>query len=494
MTDYRKYYDNCDSSISLCNLELKDPIKRHNTFKAPSTFNFLNIEHAFDNQIDWNFNVYGKLWTYNLNYFDFINQNEIQKKDALQLIRNYVQSESTLKDGKEPYPVSLRLINWLKFLQINKIDDQEINGFVLGDLKNLADNLEYHLQGNHLLENAFALTIGGHCLKLDKFYKKGKSLLINQLAKQICNDGAHYELSPMYHQIILYRLLDTINFLGKENAKELLPIADKMLSWLDNITFKDGDIPMLSDSAPGIAPTSSDPFDYAKRLGINYTPIRLSDSGLRYYNKGDYECIVDGGGLGPEYHTGHGHSDAGTFIMKYKGDHVVVDTGISTYEENERRLLEKSVLSHNTTHPKDVEPSEMWKSFRVARRERVFIKNECEKSVEIERNLPYKNKDKCIRSFTFEDHQIKIFDHCETNRSEKTFYAYIHFAPNVKVNLLEDGVIDFKYMSIKISGANQISKASYLKANGYNNLVESNKLIIEFEDKLKTEINFKTVH
>ena len=34
------------------------------------------------------------------------------------------------------------------------------------------------------------------------FYKKSKLLILEQLNEQILNDGAHFELSPMYHKII----------------------------------------------------------------------------------------------------------------------------------------------------------------------------------------------------------------------------------------------------------------------------------------------------
>ena len=41
-----------------------------------NTFLFLNKSKSFD-KIDWNFPNYGKLWTYNLNYFDFLNQAQL---------------------------------------------------------------------------------------------------------------------------------------------------------------------------------------------------------------------------------------------------------------------------------------------------------------------------------------------------------------------------------------------------------------------------------
>ena len=79
-------------------------------------FTFLNIPYNFSNQIDWNYTEYGKLWTYNLNYFDFLNQEGMSKVIGIDLINDYIKNDKTLKDGKEPYPISLRGINWVKFL------------------------------------------------------------------------------------------------------------------------------------------------------------------------------------------------------------------------------------------------------------------------------------------------------------------------------------------------------------------------------------------
>jgi hypothetical protein len=38
------------------------------------TFTFLNKSITFSNGIDWDYMDNGKLWAYNLNYFDFLNQ------------------------------------------------------------------------------------------------------------------------------------------------------------------------------------------------------------------------------------------------------------------------------------------------------------------------------------------------------------------------------------------------------------------------------------
>ena len=106
-------------------LNLSQGITTPNSYNS-GVFIFLNLEYKFE-EIDWNYSAYGKLWTYNLNYFDFLSQENISKEDGLNLIYNYINSESHLKVGLEPYPISLRLINWIKFISKHQIQDEKID-------------------------------------------------------------------------------------------------------------------------------------------------------------------------------------------------------------------------------------------------------------------------------------------------------------------------------------------------------------------------------
>src|SRR5690554_5405054 len=47
-------------------------LENNKSFLGESIFSFLNLTHDFKSDIDWNYSKYGKLWTYNLNYFDFL--------------------------------------------------------------------------------------------------------------------------------------------------------------------------------------------------------------------------------------------------------------------------------------------------------------------------------------------------------------------------------------------------------------------------------------
>ena len=275
-------------------LEWESPLQYQNSWQEDNRFVFLNLEKSFDT-IDWNFSEYGKLWTYNLTYFEFLNQNGISKEEGLGLINDFIEKKDSLKDALEPYPLSLRGMNWVKFLSGNSIQDPEINTFLFNDYQRLVDNLEYHLLGNHLLENGFALLFGAVYFKNEKYYQEGVQIIKSELKEQILNDGAHFELSPMYHQIILHRTLDSIQLLKlnpwkKDGLLEFLNTkASLMLGWLQTITYKNGDIPMVNDAAHGIAPSSKELFAYAKHLGLTWTKAALKASGYRKWSSKWFE-------------------------------------------------------------------------------------------------------------------------------------------------------------------------------------------------------------
>ncbi len=97
-----------------------------------------------------------------------------------------------------------------------------------------------------LLENAFSLLFGAYYFQDEELYLKAKKILKDELKEQILKDGAHFELSPMYHQIMLLRVLDCINLVQNNNWKnhELLELfiskAEIMLGWLNTITYENG--------------------------------------------------------------------------------------------------------------------------------------------------------------------------------------------------------------------------------------------------------------
>ena len=174
-----KTFQNFNRSIdSVQTLKFNQFLIHSNFSFSNNSFTFLNRTKKF-NKINWNFLDYGKLWNYNLNYFSYLDS--IDKKQGLTLINDYIHFYNQNKNNIEPYPTSLRLMNWIKFLSKNNINDSFINDTIASDSEYLYNNIEYHLMGNHILENAFALLFGSHYFKDYRIYKRAKNLLETEL-------------------------------------------------------------------------------------------------------------------------------------------------------------------------------------------------------------------------------------------------------------------------------------------------------------------------
>ena len=466
-------------------------------FKKENSFTFLNISHSFSDKINWNFNQFGKLWTYNLNYFDFLNQENISKETGLLLIQDFIENDDLLKDGKEPYPISLRGINWVKFLSNNQVKDELINNTLYFHYCILFKNLEYHLLGNHLLENAFSLLFGAYYFQDEKLYNKSYDLLISELNEQVLKDGAHFELSPMYHQIILSRVLDSIQLikLNSEWKKDDLTSfleqkASLMISWLCNITYKSGEIPMVNDATFNIAPNSKKIFSYAKHLGINSQYIPLSDSGYRKITSDIYELFIDVGNVGPDYQPAHAHSDSFNFELIKGGNPIFVDSGISTYEKNNKRQQERSTSSHNTVEISSQNQTQVWGGFRVALRAKIINLKEDDLCISATHD-GYKRKDfEHQRVFEWSDYDITIRDGLNKSSLNKA-QAHFHLHSSIIKPILKNDKVILSDRSISISfiGHSKIKLTSYDLSLGFNKTNKAFKLIIDFDKNLKTLID-----
>lgn len=474
-------------------------ISTANSFTS-NRFTFLNLSHEFEESIDWNFPDFGKLWTYNLNYFDYLNQTAITKAEGLRLINEFIKDIALLKDALEPFPLSLRGMNWIKFIIRYDIKEQIIDDCLYAQYLILMDNLEYHLLGNHLLENGFSLLFGAYYFQEERFYTKAKVILIDELNEQILADGAHFELSPMYHQIMLFRLLDCINLLQNNHWKKdgLLSLLHKkaslMLSWLDIITFENGSIPLLNDSANHIAPTTRQLIDYANRLPIEKesNSLVLSNSGYRKIKKEKYECIIDIGHIGPDYIPGHAHSDTFSFELYINDNPFIVDAGTSTYEVNNARYEERSTVSHNTVQIDGYEQSEMWGGFRVANRAKVTALKENGNTVKAVHD-GYKKRIGALhqREFIFSDYGVRIIDNILSKKKHDAV-ARLHFHPDVKINIV-DNVVFANDIQIKQKNQQQKFKtSSYRYSPEFNKQLTAIVLEMPFNSTLDIEILLST--
>lgn len=472
---------------------LKPFIRNSNSYQD-NEFVFLNKKQKFKT-IDWNFNTYGKLWTYNLNYFDFINQGNLDTETSLKLMLDYCNSSSNLKDGLEPYPISLRTINWIKFISKHKINNETINLRLYNDYLILLSKLEYHIKANHLLENAYSLFFGAHYFKDIEWLQKAENLLNKELIEQILPDGAHYELSPMYHKIILLRNLDCYNlaisnnFCSEKIIKILYNTSSKMISWLNAISFNNDEIPLVNDSSLEITPENYILRDYASSLNIKFNNITLKESGYRKLNHLSFEVLFDVGQIAPSYQPGHSHADNLNILLNYNNEKIIVDTGISTYEKNKIRQNERSSVSHNVITYNNLDSSDVWSGFRVGKRAQTEVINETASEIEATHD-GYKSKGIQInRKLKKTNQGIQIID--SSNSLNVKLIGRFHFHPNTTLELSNNQITVNKKIIITFTDIESLFIREFNWCKEFNVTELASKLEYTFVNKCNIEITTK---
>ena len=429
-----------------------------------NVFTFLNLSHEF---AGWNFADNGMLWTYNQNYFDFINQDGITENDACKWIDRFIEELPSNKVGLDPYPIALRGINWIKFFcKYPECATKPRLDSLYSQIRLLERKLEYHLLGNHLLEDAYALYMAAAFFQDLPLQKKATKLLMAQLKEQTLSDGAHYEQSPMYHCILLDRLLDCINIAPID---ELKAFAKKQIGWLKSICYQDGSFPLFNDAAYGIAPFPKDIIDYAQRLGIESDATPLGDSGYRKLSNDKMEAFVDVGNITASYQPGHTHADTLNYELRIGGRPVVVDTGISTYEKNDRRQYERGTSAHNCVVVNEKNSYEVWGGFRIGKRCKVNNKKQVAGYIVADHNGFGKL---CTRAFSIDDKGFTVEDWYDDSA-----VSCVHLAEGVDREVL------------KVEGADSVEVKECQYSTEYNKFHKGTVMEIHFRGHLKIRFN-----
>lgn len=368
------------------------PARREPSLFDGEVFEFLGVQGGLS-EIGWVGPQREKLWRYNQHYFDDLNALGADLRFAchVDLMQQWVdQNQPAEGEGWEPYPTSLRIVNWIKWSLAGNLLPDYCNQSLAIQARWLMQRLETHLLGNHLFANAKALVFAGLYFngpEADIWRDKGLKILTREVPEQILVDGGHFERSTMYHALAFEDVLDLCNIsecyserlasVGLEQLTEWHKRIPEMWHWLHAMCHPDGAISFFNDAAFGVAPSLQELDAYAERLGFERDSIdsrtsvvTLTESGYLRLQSADAILLLDVAPIGPDYLPGHAHADTLSFELSIANQRVFVNSGTSCYGGGVERLRQRGTAAHNTVVVNSVDSSEVWGGFRVARRAR----------------------------------------------------------------------------------------------------------------------------
>ncbi|WP_211310364.1 heparinase II/III family protein [Pontivivens insulae] len=356
-------------------------IRKPNSQLANGLFRFLNEEYDLARG-GWDDPDVSKLWRYNLHYHDALVQKD--PCDPEGLIAWWIEENPAPHgSGWEPYTVSLRIVNWVKFWLHGGTLDDAARASLAQQTDWLLQRIEWHLLGNHLYVNGKALVFASVLLNgsLGKRAETlGLRILLEETPEQFLDDGGQFERSPMYHALGLEDLLDLVNLCQSFDKPALRDLEDVIrpripaaLRWMQMMSHPDGRIGLFNDAAFGIAAEADALNHYAERLGFGAEPVpeqgvhELAPSGYVRCQRGDTVALLDCAPLGPRYLPAHAHADTLSFELSNGAQRIVVNGGTSVYGLGPERAAQRGTAAHSTVVVDGRNSSDVWAGFRVGR-------------------------------------------------------------------------------------------------------------------------------
>lgn len=346
---------------------------------SKNTFEFLNKTIHFGEDIKWYPQGASALWVYNLHYFNWVNDLKSLKDKGQEKATNLtedwlLQCNHFNKISWHPYPLSLRIINWLThyhFLteKMNASTKEVFHQSLLRQCEHLSRNLEWDVEGNHLIKNLKALIYIGLCLPGHQTaYLEALNLLLDQLKNQINDDGGHYEKSPHYHVDVLVDLLDVtalIRKAGQTPPNGLTETIDRMALAFDFYRYNDKQLALFNDGTIG----NKKQLDaiWKRCRMVEKRPNELPETGYVRLERKKSMLFMDVGKCCPDELPAHGHADTLAFEFCYGEERIFVNSGTYAYQHKKRNIF-RSTAAHNTVSIGSESSAEVWGAFRIGRR------------------------------------------------------------------------------------------------------------------------------
>jgi hypothetical protein len=371
---------------------------------------FLNFSKVGDSKIVWEPNRHQHLITLALGYR--LTGDETYAEECFSQLENWQRENPYLRgiNWASSLELAFRAWSWIWMIQL-LTGSSAMTGRRLGELTaalalhadSIAENLStFYSPNTHLLGEGFALFVIGLLfpeLRHSEIHREtGRKILLQEITRQVRQDGSHAEQSTSYHRyatdFFLYAaiLADRNQYPFPRSYRDSV---ERMLDFMVHTAWPDGNHPMIGDAdggrvLPFAARDSNDHRstlstaavyfereDFRDRAGqfreetlwllgpeaaVRFQeltpkpPLGTSsvfpDSGLVVmrtdWQNGANMLLFDSGpqGLGG---CGHGHADALSVVCSAQGTNWLVDPGTFVYTaSHEWREYFRSTQAHNT--------------------------------------------------------------------------------------------------------------------------------------------------
>jgi Uncharacterized protein conserved in bacteria len=370
----------------------------------------LHHEEHVDWLDSWQSDFPSPLWGYNFHYCEYLlplahaaleSGSERYVNKAKTVIDGWIRGNPLKSGGMgwDSYVISMRVTSWLSWYgDVSQFLGEDVsfvgrmNVSLAEQYVHLAAHLEKDLLANHYLENLKALVLLSVYFDDGETLKRVLPLLDEQIEEQILPDGMHFERSPMYHKVMLESLLRVACTLRRAGAVDdaaswcrLVPMCDCLHS-LERHTSR---TPLFGDAGDNVSKGQGGLLACARsEFGIvPQFQLTLPEAGYvileAAVGAASVKIVFNAGGLPPGYASGHVHCDLLSFEAFVDGAPWLVNSGTFAYQGDDR-LAFKRTKAHNAPQYRDVEQSECWAPFRVARMARPLSVRQGKNFVEAE--------------------------------------------------------------------------------------------------------------
>ncbi|MGZ4334473.1 MAG: heparinase II/III domain-containing protein [Gaiellaceae bacterium] len=269
--------------------------------------------------------------------------------------------------------VALRILSWSWLLGALGTSaswrDPGFRGRFLRTLWLHGDYTSRHLErsdvnGNHFTADAAGLTFAGLLFDHEPWASEGWRLLVEELPRQVYDDGVDFEASAVYHRLVhelfllpaLYR--EQLELPGPDAYRERLAA---MAVFTQAIAHPDGTAPLWGDADDGRAL----PLAGEERPAPQRRSAAFPRGGVYVLARGNDHVFVDCGPVGLAGRGGHGHNDCLSFEATLDGTKLVTDCGSYVYTASpEWRNRFRATAAHNTPQIDQAEqnriPGSLW--------------------------------------------------------------------------------------------------------------------------------------